>query len=195
MTKQNIINLTQSIFEEQPFPFFCATSVLQNNLDNQLHRWFEETAIWDLTETEFYEQYEFSLFDIDLPLNLQSLIHDETIESISLEFKNKFNLEFLELVGITAHKLISGQHIGVHNDFINGEETHRLVIQLNPNWDESNGGFLMLFNSSNAEDISKIIQPLNNSAFGFEISKNSHHAVSKIYDYSRYSLVYTFKGK
>jgi Rps23 Pro-64 3,4-dihydroxylase Tpa1-like proline 4-hydroxylase len=93
-----------------------------------------------------------------------------------------------------AHKLVNGQKIAIHNDFNNGDETHRLVIHINPHWKEENGGFLMLFSSSNAEDLSKIINPINNTAFGFEISSSSHHAVSKIYDYIRYTIVYTFKN-
>ena len=96
---------------------------------------------------------------------------------------------------MVAHKLVNSQHIGVHNDYINGDETHRLVLHFNPDWKEENGGYLLLFNSSNANDISQVVSPLNNSAFGFEISKRSHHAVSKIYDFIRYTIVYTFKNR
>ena len=61
------------------------------------------------------------------------------------------------------------------------DETHRLVAHINPTWTDANGGYLMLFNSSNSEDVSKVIRPLNNSGFGFAISKDSHHAISKIH--------------
>jgi Rps23 Pro-64 3,4-dihydroxylase Tpa1-like proline 4-hydroxylase len=98
------------------------------------------------------------------------------------------------LVDVVAHKLVNSQHIGVHNDYINGDETHRLVLHFNPDWKEEHGGYLLLFNSSSADDMSKVVSPLNNSAFGFEISKRSHHAVSKIYNFIRYTIVYTFKN-
>jgi len=180
-------------FADNPFPHFCSTSILQKSIESKLFDWFEHTGEWNLTKTEFYEQYEFSFLNVMLPKDLQCLISQKTVAIIEKEFKNVFNAKSFELVGVTAHKLTNGQRIGVHNDFIQGEETHRLVIHINPTWTDSNGGFLILFNSENSEDISKIIMPMNNSAFGFEISNRSHHAVSKIYDFSRYSIVYTFK--
>ena len=106
-----------------------------------------------------------------------------------------FNEDHLEIVGVVAHKLVAGQHIGIHNDFIGAEETHRLVLQFNPHWIEENGGYLILFNSGKVEDVSKIILPLTNTAFGFEISEASYHAVSKIMGPPRYSIVYTFRKK
>jgi Rps23 Pro-64 3,4-dihydroxylase Tpa1-like proline 4-hydroxylase len=108
--------------------------------------------------------------------------------------KNSFQVNILELVSVTAHKHVKNQSIGIHNDYIDNEETHRLVIQINSEWNEAKGGFIMLFNSSNAEDVAKVIRPINNSALGFEISQKSNHAVSKIHDFTRYSIVYTFKA-
>ena len=68
-----------------------------------------------------------------------------------------------------------------------------MLIQINPYWKEENGGYLLLFNSSDSKDMAKVVSPINNTAFGFEISKKSHHAVSKIYDFTRFTIVYTFK--
>lgn len=180
--------------EDQPFPHFCSTSALLNNNEYGLYQWLKNSEEWHLIETDFYEQYEFNLLAVELPKNLQWLISKETISIIDGKLKNAFKIEYLDLVGIVAHKLVNEQHIGIHNDFINGDETHRLVIHLSPEWNENNGGFLMLFNSSKAQDVSKVISPANNSAFGFEISSRSFHAVSKIYDFSRYTVVYTFKN-
>ena len=195
MNDSDCIDFLSLAVENQPFSHFCCTSVLQNSIESQLYDWFELTTNWTLTQTDFYEQYEFSFLSIKLPTNLQCLVSEKTIKKIEGEFKSVFGIEAFDLVGVTAHKLVDGQRIGIHNDFINGEETHRLVIHINPNWNEENGGFLMLFNSSKSEDVSKIVSPINNSAFGFEISNHSHHAVSKIYDFSRYTIVYTFKKK
>ena len=136
---------------------------------------------------------EFSLQAVELPDRLKCLVSQETVLKTNLGMQAAFAVSGLELVGIVAHKLVEGQHIGIHNDFIAGEETHRLVVQINPHWTDENGGYLMLFNSENVEDVSKVVKPLNNTAFGFEISKRSHHAVSKIYGLSRYSIVYTFR--
>ena len=187
------IDFSQASFESKPYPHFCAISILKEGLENTLYKWLKQTEDWSLTETEFYEQYEFSLLDVNLPDSLKFLVDISTTNEIEAEFKKSFGTNSLQLVGITAHKLTDGQRIGVHNDFINGDETHRLVIHLNPGWTDEKGGYLMLFNSASSEDVSKVIKPLNNSGFGFEISKNSHHAISKIHDFTRFSLVYTFK--
>ncbi|GAB2563501.1 cyclophane-containing peptide 2OG-Fe(II) oxygenase YhhC [Spirosoma areae] len=188
-----VIDFSDTIVEERPFPHFCSKSVFSPALEKDLYSWLSSTIIWELTRTEFYEQYEFSLLHVKLPSKLRCLVEDGLINAIKAQMEATFEVNGLELAGATVHKLTDGQHIGVHNDFIGKEESHRLLIQINFNWTEDNGGYLLLFNSANAEDVSDIILPVSNSAFGFEISNKSNHAVSKVYDFSRYTLVYTFK--
>jgi len=190
-----VINLTNASFMATPFRHFCVQAVLPIDVCNALYQWLNNTDEWNLTQADFYEQFEFSLFDAMIPSQLKRIIDPSALEKVQKVFCGHFNLTSCELVGVTAHKLVNGQHIGIHNDFINGEETHRLVVQLNPNWTEENGGLLMLFSSDKPEDVCRIIRPLDNSAVGFEISARSYHAVSTIYQFSRYTLVYTFKAQ
>lgn len=193
MFDESILDFSTVTIEESPFKHFSLVSVLKNEIESELLKWFESTDAWGYTETDFYTQYEFSFFDVDVPERLQCLLDNLTVSSIENEFKKVYNTSSLQLVGVTAHKLVDGYRMGVHNDFIGDEETHRFLIQINDNWDENKGGYLMLFNSTEAEDVSKIVLPLNNTGFGFEISPKSYHAVSTVYDFSRYTLVYTFK--
>lgn len=190
--KENL-NLSSATAQALPFPHFSAISVLNNQLEVKLYDWFQSTAEWSLVETDFYEQYEFSLLNITLPEDLKCLVEQDFLNNIENQFTKSFNIKGFELVDVVAHKLVNSQHIGVHNDFINDEETHRLVLHINPHWKEEHGGYLLLFNSSDSKDIAKVVSPINNSAFGFEISRKSHHAVSKIYDFTRFTIVYTFK--
>jgi len=192
MNDSEYIDLSSVEIGNQPFPHFCSPSALRSGIAFQLFDWLQHTGEWSLTETEFYEQYEFNLLSVDLPNNLRWLISGDTIAIVERRFKTAFAIQSLNLVGVTAHKLINGQRIGIHNDFINGDETHRLVLHINPYWKEENGGYLMLFDSADVQDVSKIISPINNTAFAFEISGDSHHAISKIYDFIRYTIVYTF---
>lgn len=193
MPNQENLNLSSAVAQNTPFPHFSATSVLSNDLAVKLYNWFLSTAEWNLVETDFYEQYEFSLLNIKLQEDLKCLIERDFLTIIENQFTASFNVKGFELVDVVAHKLVNSQHIGVHNDFINGEETHRMLIQINPHWKEEHGGYLLLFNSSDSKDMAKVVSPINNTAFGFEISKKSHHAVSKIYDFTRFTIVYTFK--
>jgi Rps23 Pro-64 3,4-dihydroxylase Tpa1-like proline 4-hydroxylase len=193
MNSQNCIDLSSLVFGNQPFAHFTCTEILRDNVDALLFDWLGQTGEWYLSETDFYEQYEFNFLRAQLPEQLQCMVSKETINIIQNKFETYFKIDSLELVGVMAHKLIHDQKIGIHNDFINGEETHRLVIHVNPEWKQENGGYLMLFNSSKVEDIAKVIPPVNNFALGFEISGQSHHAVSKIYDFLRYTVIYTFR--
>ena len=43
---------------------------------------------------------------------------------------------------------------------------------------EENGGLFIFFNSSNPDDICKVVKPLSNSAIGFAISEKSNHAIA-----------------
>jgi len=194
MFSENNLLLENIKFSQNPFPHFSSDKILDEKLAHQLLNWFKITDHWHFTQTSFYTQYEFSLLDLDVPVELRQLSASEFIQGLKIFFKDQFNTGELKLVGITAHKLVDGYRMGVHNDFIGKDETHRLIVQLNDNWTEDNGGFLMLFNSKDPHDVAKIIKPVHNSGIGFEISTKSYHAVSTVHSFERYTLVYTFSS-
>ena len=175
-----------------PFPHFVIAGVLGEAELGSLYAFFESTDLWEYTRTDFYTQYEFSLLHAALPEACGWINDAGIIAALEKDFCRYFGEKSLKLTAVTAHKLTDGYRMGVHNDFLGGEETHRLVIQVNRNWSEDRGGFLMLFHSDQASDVARVVQPLNNSAMGFEISERSFHAVSTVHDFTRYTLVYTF---
>lgn len=194
LSEPTVFDLSNAVVSENPFPHFSATSVLSEESITKLYAWFLITDEWQLVETDFYEQYEFSMLHVDLPSELKNLVSSISLLEIEMIFQNRFNnVKSLQIVDVVAHKLVNSQHIGIHNDYIDEEETHRMVLHVNPTWTEENGGYLMLFNSDNPQDVTKIFYPINNTVFGFEISRQSNHAVSRIYDFARYTIVYTFK--
>jgi len=155
--------------------------------------WFERDAPWRLRIESFYEQYELNLHQIDLPPELAPLVARETIEAIEAQMLDPLTDDRLVLVEANAHKLLPGQTIRIHNDFIGDPETHRVLIQINRHWTDQNGGMLMLFSSQDADDIARLIRPIHGSGIAFEISPESFHAVSTIHAGERYTLVYSFK--
>lgn len=186
------LDFTACPLTTQPFPYFCTPAIFMPEFEQAIRTWLEQAQTWEFTRTDFYEQYEFSLLHLDLPPQLHTLVSPTTISTLEAAMAAKFQAGPLELVGATIHKLTDGQRIGVHNDFIDQAESHRLIIQLNRGWTPDHGGYLMLFNSGSAQDVHQLVVPASNSAFGFEISPASHHAVSTVRDFSRYTLVYTF---
>lgn len=156
-------------------------------------QWFERDAPWQLRVESFYEQYELNLQKANPPAALQALIADETIEKLSCRMLGPLTQDHLILTEANAHKLLPGQTIKIHNDYIDGMETHRVLVQLNRNWIDEDGGMLMLFSGPNPDDVARVIRPMHGSATGFEISPTSFHAVSTIRAGARYTLVYSFK--
>ncbi len=193
MPKESLLNFTGLACSKEPFPHFCVAELLPLDIGTALLAWLHDTDAWSLTEAEFYTQYEFSLLDFPPPGELSQLLAPETIQQIGGKLESALQSSPLELTSVTVHKLVKSHRIGIHNDFIGDEETHRLVIQLNPDWEDAHGGYLILFRSKDAQDVAKLVKPLIGSGFGFEISPRSYHAVSAVQKVARHSLVYTFK--
>ena len=132
--------------------------------------WFETDAPWKLTTAEFYEQYEFSLLDASLPPVVRCLASPETRTVLRHRMSECFRQPLSERVEVTAHKLVPDQTIRIHNDYIAGGESHRLLLQLNRGWEPENGGYLMFFGGPEPETVSEVVEPINGSVQAFAIS-------------------------
>jgi len=179
----------------KPFDYFVSPQALRDEIGNELLNWLETEARWKLVETDFYEQYEFSFWDVDLPAPLSVFREPAFLSELTTRIEVLFKSPLSNDIDIAAHKLIPGQRIRIHNDFIEGEKTYRLVIQLNRGSKEEDGGLLLLFNSSDPADIHRAFRPIHNSAIGFTVSPTSNHAVSTVHRGERFTLVYSFYGK
>jgi hypothetical protein len=175
-----------------PFPHFFSPAALIGDASLLVLEWFEASAPWRLVESDFYEQYEFSFWDVGVPSHLSFLKDQPFLNALKVKMEEVFVTRLKESIDITAHQLIPGQRIRIHNDYIPERETHRLLIQLNRGWADENGGLLLFFNSPNPADVHQIFRPTHNSAVGFAISPNSNHAVSIIHSGERFTLVYSF---
>lgn len=175
-----------------PFRYFVAPKALSTELSSSLLGWLETSAPWKLVEADFYEQYEFSLRDVALPGEIGASLSSENIATLRRVVESAFDVRLREEHDATVHKLVPGQRIRIHNDFIPGHETHRVLVQLNRGWGDENGGALIFFNSTEASDIHKVFRPVHNSCVAFEISRKSLHAVSTIHSGERFTLVFSF---
>ncbi len=178
-----------------PFEYFVSPEALANDLSFAVLRWFETDAPWKLVETDFYEQYEFSLWDVEVPPELLVLGQPDFLDELKSKIESLFNVKLGNDIDVAAHKLIPGQRIRLHNDFIAGEQTYRLLIQLNRGCKDEDGGLLLLFNSADPADFHKAFRPIHNDAIGFVVSASSNHAVSLVHGGERFTLVYSFYGR
>ena len=186
-------NIEEAVnFRNSPFRYFLAKRFLAPDVEQATLEWFESGAPWCLAETDFYEQYEFSMLDAQLPKQIRSLTSPLSLLQIRNAMETIFDTSLSNSVTLLAHKLVPGQRIAIHNDYLGGNETHRLTIQLNRGLSYDDGGLLLLFNSFNPNDIHRILRPVCGSGIGFEIGCNSNHAVSRLHRGERYTLVYSF---
>lgn len=191
----SLLNLSSVERFSKPFEYFLSPQALRDDLSTTLLSWLETEAPWKLVETDFYEQYEFSFWDVEVPPELLVLRQPDFLNELKAKVENLFNVELGNDIDVAAHRLIPGQRIRLHNDFIAGEKTYRLLIQLNRGCKDEDGGLLLLFNSSGPADIHKVFRPIHNDAIGFVVSPSSNHAVSLIHGGERFTLVYSFYGK
>jgi len=187
-------DLADIAYFEDPFPHIRIPRILSAKQTAQILRWLREEAPWNLRVTEFYEQYECSLLTAALADEIKPLIEPDFTTPILNTLRRAFEINGdLNVSEIAAHRLEPGQTIRIHNDYIDGEETHRLLIQLNSGWKPEQGGLLMFFSSKFAEDVCNIMVPAHCSGLAFEISPRSFHAVSQVKEGERFTLVYSFR--
>lgn len=177
----------------EPFPHAVTPSFFQPELAEAALAWLETSAPWNLHVEDFYEQHECSLMSMELPDELRPLVSPGAIQGYADTMLAPIGAGAVELVEATAHRLAGGQSIRIHNDYIEGAETHRLIVQLNREWKDENGGFLMMFSSEDARDVARVLRPLHGSAVAFEISPRSFHAVSPTVNGERYTLVFSYR--
>lgn len=175
-----------------PFLHSSAVGAIDVALAEAVHSWMENEAPWRLRIADFYEQWEIHLEGSVVPEALSGLVAPAFVRGLADTMFGETVGRDLRLLEVTAHKLLEGQTIKIHNDNLDGAETHRILIQLNGGWRDEQGGMLMLFGSDNSADVRRIVRPLHRSAFGFVISDNSFHAVSTVTEGRRYTLVYSF---
>jgi Rps23 Pro-64 3,4-dihydroxylase Tpa1-like proline 4-hydroxylase len=187
-----ILDLSTATVRLQPFPCFTVTEVLSEESEQALLEWFESEAPWRLAVMDFYEQYEFDLKDASLPDGLKPLFSESALNQLRDKVGALLGASLKLQIDITAHKLNRTQKVRIHNDARPDGETHRFLIQLNRGWEEANGGMLLLFRGPEVETLEEIIPPASRSAFGFEISNSSYHAVSQVHQGDRYTLVFSF---
>jgi hypothetical protein len=187
-------SLNNQLFSHTPFRHAMLTACFSAATGEYLLRWLETDAPWVAKRTDFYEQFEFSCWDSVSPAAAyltSTLVLDQVRDAMT----GMFGVSFDDEVSIVCHKLVHGQHIGIHNDYLDDrDETHRLTIQVNRGLADADGGVLMLFNSDDAADIHRLLRPEHLSALAFEISPQSFHAVSQIHSGERYTIIYSLRA-
>ena len=178
---------------QTPFAHTTHPSPLRESLCETALSWMETAAPWRLRIASFYEQWELHVDPDALPDELRPLLAEGTVDRLTSVMFQPLGARGLRLTEVTAHKLLPGQTIRVHNDYVPRGETHRLLLQLNRGWSDEQGGLLMLFGSASPEDLRRVLRPTHRSVMAFGINPQSFHAVSTVRTGERYTLVFSFR--
>jgi hypothetical protein len=180
---------------QEPFRFFGRPDTLRPDVGGALLAWLEhENPKWKDHGGAYYTLQDFSLLKArSLPERLECLRAPETCRWLRAQMADVFAATLGEQVDIDAHRMKAPDKVGIHNDFREGRETHRLLLFVGHDWAEDQGGVLLFFDTPpRAPQVG--FPPLHLLAIGFEISPRSYHAVSPVLKGVRYSLVYSFYG-
>lgn len=177
---------------EQPFSHAWIPRMFPEGGNDAIWRWLESDLPWRYTQTGFYEQFEFSLRDIEPPREIGFVASESTLAAIGDWLKETFDAQQVEPVDVVAHLLLPGYRIGIHNDHLPDGETYRLLLQLGQ---DVEGGETMLFEHMTPESIRRIVRPVHGSALALAISPRSFHAVSRVQQGRRFTIVYSFRNR
>src|ERR1700675_4674030 len=91
------------------FPYVVSPEVFAPDAGHTILAWLESDAPWTLVETSFYEQFECSLWDVQLPTGLSFLREPTFLTALKKQIADLFGVNLSYRVDITAHKLVPGQ--------------------------------------------------------------------------------------
>ncbi|MFC0186436.1 2OG-Fe(II) oxygenase superfamily protein [Pseudarcicella hirudinis] len=199
---------------KQPYNYAVLDNIFPLERLSELRSFLTGFSGWFFHKQSFFEVYELNLDEYeksDGVLLKRTVPEEENIsfsipsdcswvkdDSVINELRSFLEQEFLvpldSTCSICINCLVEGQSIGMHNDAPRiGFATHRFVVNLNPDYVDSDGGhFYVLKKDGEKPEIEKMIRPIINTGFAFESSPASFHAVGKVKEGSRFSLIFTY---
>jgi hypothetical protein len=200
MLTANCVHFDGAVVEASPFRHFTIENFVDEDVALSLLRWFDEEADWNAKSIAGLG----TLSSVDLHTSqlghrLDFLTGEPFLSHVRRRMAELFATELEGFVDLTANRMTQCQEIRLHNDISTLPPafrfTHRLVLYLNHHYSEEYGGVLRLTNAlstSRSAPAQKRIFPVHRSAFGFEISESSYHAIEPVRMGTRYNLSFTF---
>jgi Rps23 Pro-64 3,4-dihydroxylase Tpa1-like proline 4-hydroxylase len=200
MLTANCVHFDNAVLETSPFRHFSTENFIDEDVASSLLRWFEQEADWNAKSIAGLGTLSsVDLHNSELGRDLDFLTGEPFLLHLRRKMGELFATELEGFVDLTANCMTRRQEIGAHNDISTLPPafrfTHRLVLYLNRRYSEEYGGALALSNAlspSRPAPAQKRILPVHRSAFGFEISESSFHAIEPVLKGKRYSLSFTF---
>lgn len=187
----DVLAFREARLRDEPFPHFVAPAFYTDAFAATLLAWLERTTAWQLKETLLFEQYQLGFADFRDEASIAGLWHGAVLARLRDAVAATFGVALSDRINISAHKLVPGQFGSIHTDNV-PEESHRLVVQLNRGRPAGSGGHLVFLSGPKPADLHTTFRQASNSAIGFRLGADSHHAITPVHSGTRFTVIYTF---
>lgn len=171
------------------FRLFSWQNIFSEESYLTLQRAFSEVP-WVRKKDHFYVQYESFVLPNDHHA-LASLYDPSFFFPFKEKLEKQLGVSLQNRMRLAAHKLITSDEIGMHNDYTRPEEGHenfRFIFQFSNEVQLINGGELSFWASKYTKEIIKKYSYHRNTGICFEITPHSFHSVAPV-DGERHTLV------
>lgn len=149
-----------------------------------------DTLAWEKKETHFYQQFS-SKIEPEMDHPFSGFYQASFFNSFKSRLEPFLGVRLRDCFSMVAHKLVTSQEIGVHNDYCDpemGYENFRFIFQFARQNQLKGGGELSFLFSEDKQDILRKYDYSPNQGICFEITPFSHHFVAAV-DGERHTLV------
>lgn len=163
------------------FCFFSCEEIFSAETFQVLSAAFSDVC-WVRKKDPFYVQYE-SFVQTKDSHALSSLYDPAFFFPLKARLETIFGVSLQNRIRLAAHKLVTSDEIGLHNDYSLpelGHENFRFIFQFSSPSENITGGELSFWASKyTREEIQRFsIRP--NTGIGFQINPHSYHSVSPV---------------
>ena len=172
------------------FHLFSCQNVFSEKSYELLQNAFNDVD-WVKKETTFYSQYE-SFVKPSHKNALTQLFDPAFFFPFKQKLEKLLGISLQNHITLAAHKLITSDEIGIHNDYANpefGYENYRFIFQFaRPNQLVSGGEIGFVASRFNKEDLIRKYPYSSNAGVFFEVTPRSYHFVTPV-EGERHTLV------
>lgn len=117
-----------------------------------------------------------------------------TINLLSATFGGSISLDAQNLIQLRRSDNETPA-FGIHNDYVEGEDTIVSFLYLSTGWRKEFGGELLLYSHETDVEPTKSVEPLQNRFIAFRTLPSHWHAVAKVTNWTRLSAMALWKRK
>jgi len=182
-------NFTVNFDFKNKFKLFSFSDVFTQESYERLQKGFDSLE-WKHEESHFYKQHSAKIRPED-ETPFAGLFRGAFFHPFKSRLEQLLGVSLRNCASMVAHKLITSQEIGIHNDYCDpalGYESFRFIFQFARKEQLRSGGEISFLHSRDKNDIIQKYGYSENQGICFEITPYSYHYVEPV-EGERHTLV------